>query len=217
MTLDKIILGSRSPRRKELLSQIVSEASIEIMPPQNSEEAGFDQLCDLDSIRERLLSICVTKNEDVFGQRNQRGAATNLILTADTIVVIERENSSHHVLGQPPVGPQWKQTVRSWFLNDFAGKTHRVLTGLCVRQGDQLITEIAQTLVTFHERDYVNRHLDWYLSTEESVGKAGGYAVQGAGSVFVNRIEGSLSNVVGLPLENVFRLLNEMPACLDRS
>ncbi|MCA9015845.1 MAG: Maf family protein [Planctomycetaceae bacterium] len=208
MMLDKIILGSRSPRRKELLAQIIPEASIEIKPPHNSEEAGFDQLCDLDSIRHRLISICTSKNDDVFQQVSQREPAHCPILTADTIVVIERQDSSCHVLGQPPAGPEWRQTVRDWFLEDFAGKTHRVLTGLCLREGGQMTTEVAQTLVTFHERDYVQKHLEWYLSTEESVGKAGGYAVQGAGSIFVNRIEGSLSNVVGLPLENVLGLLN---------
>lgn len=207
MKSDKIILGSRSPRRKELLSQIFPEASIEIIPPQDSEEAGFDQLCDLESIRQRLISICTTKNDDVYRQVNQSGAISTPILTADTIVVIKRPDSGYHVLGQPPTGPEWKQTVRDWFLDAYAGKTHRVMTGLCLREGEQLITEIAQTLVTFHDRDTVDRHLEWYLSTEESVGKAGGYAVQGAGSVFVNRIEGSLSNVVGLPLENVLRLL----------
>ncbi|WP_339727093.1 Maf family protein [uncultured Gimesia sp.] len=208
MTFEKIILGSRSPRRKELLSQIIPEASIEIIPPLNSEEAGFDRLCDLDAIQQRLISICTTKNNDVFQQVNQGGTVTGLILTADTIVVIQRQDSSYLVLGQPPAGPEWKQTVRDWFLEDFAGKTHRVITGLCVREAGQLRTEISQTFVTFHDRDYVHRHLEWYLSLEESVGKAGGYAVQGAGSIFVSRIEGSLSNVVGLPLENILRLLN---------
>jgi len=207
MSSDKIILGSRSPRRKELLSQIVPESAIEVLPPQNSAEAGFDALHDWESIRERLSSICRTKNDDVLGQINQGKDVTAPILTADTIVVVERTPSKHLVLGQPPAGQEWEQTVRDWFLNDYAGKTHRVLTGLCFRAGDQIITEIVQTQVTFHEIEYVRAHLDWYLSTQESLGKAGGYAVQGAGSIFVQRIEGSLSNVVGLPLELLIRLL----------
>ncbi|WP_299466337.1 Maf family protein [uncultured Gimesia sp.] len=208
MRFDKMILGSRSPRRRELLSQIVLEAAIEVLPPLDSEEAGFDQLHDLESIRKRLIAICTTKNHDVFQQINARENVTGPILTADTIVVVEREPSGFVVLGQPPAGPEWKQTVRNWFLDDYAGKTHRVLTGLCLRTEDQLTTEISETLVTFHERDAVHRHLDWYLSTQESVGKAGGYAIQGGGSIFVQRIEGSLSNVVGLPLEILVRLLH---------
>lgn len=207
MSIDKIILGSRSPRRRELLSQIVPESAIEVIPPQNSSEAGFEARNDLESIRERLISICRTKNDDVLRQISQGKDVLAPILTADTIVVIEREPSKHLVLGQPPEGHDWKQTVRNWFLDDYAGKTHRVLTGLCFRTGDQIISEISETLVTFHEYDYVCTHLDWYLSTQESVGKAGGYAVQGSGSIFVQRIEGSLSNVVGLPLEFLIRLL----------
>ena len=191
-----------------MLAQVISEECIEIIPPLDSEEEGFDQLCDLESIRQRLISICRTKNDDVYRQLERSGSPTDPILTADTIVVIERSDSDYHVLGQPPTELEWEQTVRDWFLDAYAGKTHRVMTGLCFREGEQLVTEIAQTLVTFHERDYVARYLEWYLSTRESVGKAGGYAIQGAGSVFVNRIEGSLSNVVGLPLENVLNLLS---------
>lgn len=206
MSFRKIILGSRSPRRRELLSQVIPEDAIEVVPPLNTEEAGFDQLHDLESIGEILISICTTKNHDVFQQINTRESSTGPILTADTIVVVEREQYGYVVLGQPPAGPEWKQTVRNWFLDDYAGKTHRVLTGLCLRTEERLTTEISETLVTFHERDDVNRQLDWYLSTGESVGKAGGYAIQGAGSIFVQRIEGSLSNVVGLPLESLIRL-----------
>ena len=205
MRFDKIILGSRSPRRIELLSQLIPESAIRVIPPLNSEEAGFDQLFDLESISDRLISICTAKNNDVFQQMNPESA--DPILTADTIVVVEGEPSGHRVLGQPPVGLGWEQTVRNWFVDDYAGKTHQVMTGLCFRTEDRVITEILSTLVTFHEIEYVNKHLDWYLSTQESVGKAGGYAVQGLGSIFVQRIEGSLSNVVGLPLEIMSGLL----------
>ena len=208
MRFDKIILGSRSPRRKELLSLLIPESAIHVLPPYDSEEAGFDQLFDLESISVQLISICTAKNNDVFQQVKSDSDNSNPILTADTIVVVEGEQSGHRVLGQPPAGPGWEQTVRNWFIEEYAGKTHQVLTGLCFRSGDQIITEISRTLVTFHEREFVNRHLDWYLSTQESVGKAGGYAVQGAGSIFIQRIEGSLSNVVGLPLEIVVGLLD---------
>lgn len=206
MQVNPIILGSRSPRRKELLSQIISEDKITVIPPQNSEEADFDQLSDLESIHQRLISICKTKNDDVFQQVEQRADQFTPILTADTIVVVEQEKSVYRVLGQPPEGPDWKQTVRNWFIDHYAGKTHCVMTGLCVRLEDEIVSEIAQTLVTFQKVDFVAEHMEWYLSTEESLGKAGGYAVQGAGSIFINRIEGSLSNVIGLPMENLLEL-----------
>lgn len=207
MRYETIILGSRSPRRKELLSQLISESAIDVLPPLDSDEAGFDQIFDLESISERLISICEEKNRDVCLQVKTDQERADPVLTADTIVVVGEEQSGYRVLGQPPSDADWKETVRSWFLDEYAGKTHRVLTGLCFRVGDQIITNIEQTLVTFHEIDYVKNHLEWYLSTQESIGKAGGYAIQGAGSLFVQRIEGSLSNVVGLPLETVIGLL----------
>ena len=184
MRFDKIILGSRSPRRKQLLSLLIPESAMHVLPPHNSEEAGFDQLFDLKSISEQLISICTAKNNDVFQQVNSDSDETNPILTADTIVVVEGEHSGHRVLGQPPVGPEWEQTVRNWFVEEYAGKTHQVLTGICFRSGGQIITEVSTTRVTFYEKEYVNRHLDWYLSTQESVGKAGGLCHSGCRQYF---------------------------------
>jgi septum formation protein len=208
MQFQKWILGSRSPRRRELLMQLVPESAIEVVPPLNPEEAGFEGLHDLSSIKEQLAEICLAKNEDVFAQSCNGDLRQVLLLTSDTIVVVERQPGHFVVLGQPPTGSGWELAVRDWFENDFAGKTHRVITGLCLRSSTGIQTEFCETLVTFHERSHVLKHLDWYLSTGESLGKAGGYAVQGAGSIFVKRIEGSLTNVVGLPLENLLPLVS---------
>ncbi|QDT92766.1 Maf family protein [Gimesia algae] len=206
MNLSRIILGSRSPRRKELLTQLLPETQIEVVPPADPEEAGFEQLHEWDAIQQQLISICTAKNEDVFQQRPADASVP--ILTADTIGVVKRETGDLVVLGQPPVESAWQETVKEWFLNDYAGRTHLVLTGVCLRYQQRVTIQIAETEVTFHDQEYVRERLDWYLSTQESRGKAGGYAIQGAGSIFVNRIEGSLSNVVGLPLETVFEMLN---------
>lgn len=203
MQLQKWILGSRSPRRRELLMQLVPAAAIEVIPPRNPEEAGFDNLHDLNTIQARLGEICLDKNEDVLAQVKSRDLEQTLLLTSDTIIVVERGAGHYVVQGQPPATAGWEQVVRDWFLEDYAGKTHQVITGVCLRSSSEIVTDFCQTQVTFHEREHVLPLLDWYLSTGESVGKAGGYAVQGAGSVFVKRIEGSLTNVVGLPLENL--------------
>lgn len=208
MYLSRIILGSRSPRRNELLSQLLPETQIEIVPPADPEEPGFESLHGLDTIQQQLISICTAKNEDVFKQMQAAGNDSVPILTADTIVVVKRESLGLVVLGQPPATSDWQETVRDWFLNDYAGQTHQVLTGVCLRVNQRIMIQTAETQVTFYDQEYIRARLDWYLSTQESRGKAGGYAIQGAGSIFVNRIEGSLSNVVGLPLETVFEMLN---------
>ena len=203
MKFQKWILGSRSPRRRELLMQLVPAAAIEVVPPRNPEEAGFENLHDMSSIKERLAAICLEKNKDVFEQVQGADLKQAVLLTSDTIIVVEREPGHFVVQGQPPADPGWEQVVRDWFLEDYAGKTHQVITGLCLRIPSEIMTDFCETQVTFHEREHVLPFLDWYLSIGESVGKAGGYAVQGAGSIFVKRIEGSLTNVVGLPLEKL--------------
>ncbi|QDT28993.1 Maf-like protein YhdE [Gimesia panareensis] len=203
MQFQKWILGSRSPRRRELLMQLVPESAIQVIPPLDPDEAGFEDLHDLTGIQERLAEICRDKNEDVFEQVQSDDFENTLLLTSDTIIVVERQAGYFVVLGQPVANTGWEQEVRDWFLEDYAGKTHRVITGLCLRSSAKTVMEFSQTLVSFHEREFVREHLDWYLSTGESLGKAGGYAVQGAGSIFVKRIEGSLTNVVGLPLEKL--------------
>jgi septum formation protein len=111
------------------------------------------------------------------------------------------------VLGQPPDDVSWQETVRRWFREDFAGKTHLVATALILEQVDngKRVSRVVTSRVTF--ANDVDRWLDWYLATGESRGKAGGYALQGAGGIFVSKVEGSLSNVVGLPLAELLEML----------
>ncbi|HEV7998805.1 MAG TPA: Maf family protein, partial [Planctomycetaceae bacterium] len=129
-----------------------------------------------------------------------------IVIAADTVVIVDR-GGSLHVLGQPPDDDSWRETVRRWFVQDYAGKTHLVATALVVEPVDtgKRSSRIVTSRVAFTED--VDRWLDGYLATGESRGKAGGYALQGAGSIFVSKVEGSLSNVVGLPLAELLELL----------
>jgi septum formation protein len=226
----RLVLGSRSPRRLELLRQVHPSDLIEVVPPTSTAEAGFAGLHDWPSIEARLLEIAATKCDDVAAQVRSalsplsprgRGAggegahahSTSLadatppiVMAADTVVIVER-GEDLHVLGQPPADDSWQDTVRRWFREDFAGKTHLVATALIVEQlaSGKRASRVVTSRVTFVAD--VDRWLDWYLATEESRGKAGGYALQGAGSVFVSKVEGSLSNVVGLPLAELLDML----------
>jgi septum formation protein len=110
-------------------------------------------------------------------------------------------------LGQPPEDSTWPEVVRRWFLDYYSGQTHEVATAFrVVKAGMPRVEQIVRTAVTFHGD--VTRQLDWYLATGEPRGKAGGYAVQGAGGIFIARIDGSLSNVVGLPLRELVDVLS---------
>ncbi|MGC1275945.1 MAG: Maf family protein [Planctomycetaceae bacterium] len=198
-----IVLASRSPRRLELLASIVPRERIRVVPPASANEAGFELLHTLAAIEDRLRSIAAAKCDDVCS-RSDREETSPVIIAADTVIVVGDRDGEYVVLGQPPE-PDWCETTRRWFLDQYAGKTHLALTCLCVALDGLQRETIVTTRVTF--RTDVEQHLDWYLATGEPRGKAGGYAIQGAGSIFVDRIEGSLTNVIGLPLRELLGVL----------
>ncbi|QDT34436.1 Maf family protein [Thalassoglobus polymorphus] len=203
-----IILGSQSPQRRSLLQTLLSEDRIEVVPPLQSQEAGFDGLTHIDAIRERLQQIVATKNADVLQQCEFQQCNLQewgVVLTADTVVVANDADSSF-VLGKPD-GPDWQATVQNWFTNFYSSKSHQVLTAVSFRFQDGT-SETLLASTTVHFREVCPKLLDWYIRTEEPLGKAGGYGIQSGGSLFVESIEGSLSNVIGLPLEEVWSVLD---------
>ena len=201
----KLILGSRSPRRLELLSYLVPPAQIVVIPPRATDEAGFDGLHDRAAIEQRLREIARTKCNDVRAQLADGWLA---LLTADTVIVGAHDDGSLAVLGQPP-GQDWQDTVREWFERYYLGRTHLALTSVCIAAPDGRTDEcLVASEVRF--RADAQPFLDWYLSTGEPQGKAGGYALQGAGSLFVEQVIGSISNVVGLPLRETAATLQRL-------
>jgi septum formation protein len=218
----RYVLGSRSPRRFELLQHLVPVERIDVVPPASVEELGFDGLTTWPDIRARLLDITRGKSEQVCRQLTAALRGSAMVITADTTIVVSQGPTRRSpsasgeecaltpplcVLGQPPEGEDWAVVVRDWFRTRYAGRTHVAATALRVVFPDGRATErVVTTAVTF--RADVDRWLDWYFATGEPRGKAGGYALQGAGSVFVERVEGSLSNVVGLPLEALAEMLS---------
>ena len=210
----QFVLGSRSPRRLELLQTIVPVESIFVLPPRSTEESGFEDLHDFSAIQMRMREITRSKCEDVLNQvreleRKRDDSADPVVITADTTIIVTEKDGRLSVLGQPPDDQNWKEIVKYWFREYYAGKTHRAVTALCVEtQTGRPIERVVTSDVTFHSD--VDRRLDWYLETGEPLGKAGGYAIQGAGSIFVSRVEGSLSNVIGLPLEELMEIFEEL-------
>ena len=201
------VLGSRSPQRLELLSRIVSAERIVVRPPRSTEEAGFDDCTTRQEIDERLLAIARAKCDDVLAQvRGENPPARTVIVAADTTIIATDVHGGPVVLGQPPEHERWAETVRRWFCECYFGRTHQAATALCLAttSGERL-ERIVTTDVTFHADG--ERWLDWYLATGEPRGKAGGYAIQGLAEIFVARVDGSLSNVIGLPLRDLCEML----------
>ena len=207
----RIVLGSRSPRRLELLQLIVEPERIVVLPPRSSAEAGFDGLSTRPEIETRLLEIARAKCDDVVEQIRIGTAGIPMedvgaVVTADTVIVASDRTGRPVVLGQPPGHESWRDIVRAWFRDYLLGRRHAAATAICVRAADGARYERAvSTEVTFHAG--TDAQVEWYLSTGEPRGKAGGYAIQGAGGLFVSRIDGSPTNVVGLPLREMVELL----------
>lgn len=188
---------------------IVPARAIDVVAPRSSDEAGFDNLHDWPGIETRLVEIARTKLDDVLDQlKSLPSKMRQIVVAADTIVVVRDTAGAFHVLGQPPNDLSWRDVVRRWFREYYAGQTHTVATALWVADAPPVVPQyrVVKSDVTFH--DDVDRWLEWYLATDEPLGKAGGYAIQGAGSIFVAQVAGSMSNVIGLPLAELLELID---------
>jgi len=197
--MSKIILGSGSPRRLELLTQVVDRQQVEVVRP-DCDELSFDDIKSSAAIDERLRANAQLKLDTVL---EMIGNTQSILLCADTVVVAQASDSLA-VLGKPD-GPNWQSRVTDWFSRYYIAQPHSVRTGYVLQREAETVFGVAETTVEFRP-DAVDL-LPWYLSTEEPLGKAGGYAIQGAGSVFATRVDGSLTNVIGLPLEAVLDTL----------
>ncbi len=180
---DPLILASGSPRRAELLAR--AGYRFEVVPPDIDErrQAG-------EAPRDYVARLAAEKAAAVAPRYPER-----LVLAADTTVVVDAT-----VLGKPQ-----DPDDAAGMLRRLSGRAHDVLTGVAVRRGDACVSAVEQTAV--HLADLDEALIGWYVATGEPSDKAGAYGVQGIASRFVTRVEGSYSNVVGLPLALVDRLL----------
>jgi len=183
-----LILASKSPRRRYLLEQ----AGIEFSVIPSSFDENSVKLSSPDSYVRQLAE---SKAGDVAGQYPD-----SWVIGADTIVLIDGT-----ILGKPG-----SRAEARTMLKILSGKTHQVLTGYCIccHRTGRLFSDAAKTDVQF--KKLTQREIDWYIKSGEPFGKAGAYAIQGIGTFLVRRINGSYTNVVGLPVcEVVEFLINE--------
>ncbi|WP_153464674.1 Maf family protein [Sediminibacillus terrae] len=178
----KLILASGSPRRKKLLEQAGLQFFVEAPDiDERSVTAG--------NARELVEKLAVMKGEKL------NPAGEEVVLSADTVVSLH---------GRILTKPDSREKAFS-MLSDLNGETHQVHTGVSIRsQGKSIVFSVA-TKVTFWEM--TDEKLDAYIDTGEPFDKAGGYGIQGKGSLLVREIHGDYFNVVGLPLSKVVREL----------
>jgi septum formation protein len=181
----RLILASASPRRAELLR--AAGYAFEIVPADVNESAGSGELPE-DYVRR----VAALKARAVLRQ-----FPDCTVLAADTTVVVDGA-----MLGKPSDDEDARQ-----MLARLSGRAHRVLTGVVLAGGGREVGVVAATLVRFAVLTPAD--IDWYVASGEPRDKAGAYGVQGLASRFVEGIEGSYSNVVGLPVALVHTLLAE--------
>ena len=185
----RLVLASASPRRAELLR--AAAIDFEVIPGDVDEVMDIEETPD--GYARRLAQL---KAEAVKPRAGERP-----ILGADTIVLVDNE-----VLGKPKDAEDAKRMLRL-----LSGREHAVLTAVCLinplAESRRVQTQIARTTVEFAALS--TEEIDWYVASAEPMDKAGGYAIQGLASRFVTRIDGSYSNVVGLPITLVYQLCRD--------
>lgn len=181
-----IILASSSPRRKELLEQIGVDFSV--FSPDIDESVQ-----DIEQPTAYVQRLAIQKAQAVLAKHPDA-----VVIAADTSLVLDQQ-----IIGKPE---SKLHAFEIWAA--LSGRQHEVLTGVCVANQEQMKTQVVRTWVEFQR--LTQEDMEHYWATGEPIGKAGAYAIQGYAARFIPRIEGSYSNVVGLPLHETLQLLKSI-------
>lgn len=179
-----LILASNSPRRQQLLRELGFDFTVEVRPT--------DEVFPADMPTAEVAGFLATHKAEQF----RFDVGNQLVLCADTIVVVENE-----ILNKPA-----DQAEAQAMLKKLSGRTHEVITGVCLlsEKGSQTITDVAK--VDF--KTLTDSEIDYYIDHYRPFDKAGAYGIQEwIGMMGINRIEGSFYTIMGLPLHQVYQLL----------
>jgi septum formation protein len=182
----KIILGSASPRRKELLAGLDIQFTVEAFPG-GSEE--FDPNLPYEEIP-RAIAIAKSKGF----HRNL--VEDEILITADTVVVCDSE-----IMGKPH-----SKEEAAEMLSRLSGKVHQVITGVCIRSLEKECSFFAISEVSFDQLSA--EEIEYYVEKYSPLDKAGSYGIQEwIGYIGINSIKGSYFNIVGLPVQRLYKEL----------
>lgn len=188
-----LVLASASPRRAELLTS--AGFSFEIAPADVDETPRSGEMPAAYALR--------VARDKATATAAARGTAGTIVLAADTVVVADGR-----ILGKPADRADAERMLKT-----LSGAVHDVLTAVVLRQDGREVSDVVTTRVRVVPlRD---DEIAWYVASGEPEGKAGAYAIQGRAARFIDRIEGSWSNVVGLPISTVHQLIKELEGTLS--
>jgi septum formation protein len=183
-----LVLASASPRRAEILSLVGWPFEVSIS---NIDESIKDSET-ASSYVERLA-----KEKAMFAAQ---GRLFGLILGADTVVTID-----NIILGKPKDAEDARHMLKI-----LSGRWHEVLTGIAIFRVEDGLNIAAHERTRVRFKELSDSEIDWYISTGETMDKAGAYAVQGKAAIFIEKIEGDYWNVVGLPIQLVYKLAQQI-------
>jgi septum formation protein len=185
----RLVLASASPRRAELLT--AAGFVFDVLPVDVDERMRPGEP-PADHVRRLASEKSARALERLSGS-----SAGVIVLGADTVVVIDSQ-----ILGKPRDDGDAAEMMRL-----LSGRSHQVMTGVSVRTTARELGGVDSSSVTF--APLTSAEIDWYVGTGEGRDKAGGYAIQGLAGRFIPRVEGSYSNVVGLPIALIYGLLRQ--------
>ena len=188
--LRHIVLASASPRRRDIMRTLGLSFAVEASSVDETVTPGA-------LIDEVVLDLALLKARDVAARHSDA-----LVVAADTLVELDGR-----IFGKPVDAGDARRMLLA-----MRDRTHRVATGLVLRDGERERTSLIETLVTF--RPIAEAEIDAYIATGEPLDKAGAYGIQGLGAAFVSRIEGDYYNVAGLPVAALNQLLLEAGCCV---
>ncbi len=184
----RMILASASPRRLELIKMLTDDV---IVRPTNTDET-FDPSLD---VYENVKNAAEAKAKAAV---DENVLPSDIIVGADTIVVLDGK-----VFGKP----KDKQNARE-MINALSGRSHSVISGVCLIKGETVLKFYDETTVTFDEM--TDEEIEEYISGTEPYDKAGGYAVQGLAGKYISRLDGCYFNVVGFPVNKIYNQLKKL-------
>ena len=202
----RLILASASPRRRELLGAL--GLAFEVLPVDVDETPQVGESAPV--LVERLARSKAAEGlARVEARGEEAGTRPPVVIGADTVVVVDDE-----VFGKPTCDAEART-----MLSRLSGRWHDVFSGVAVASAAGIESAVERTVV--HVRELSAAEIDCYVATGEPMDKAGAYGIQGRAGVFVDRLEGSYHNVVGLPLHVVDLLCRRiglsLTTCKERS
>ena len=196
-----VYLASQSPRRSQLLDQIgvihhilVADAAENAIEDAEVLEIAFKN----EAPKAYVMRVTVLKLDAAVTRMKKRGLAAAPVLCADTTVAMGRV-----IYGKPE-----NAADATRMLAELSGKTHRVLTAVAMAHGRKRVSLLSESKVTFAKM--TKAQIASYIATGEPLGKAGSYGVQGMAAGMIERISGSYSGIMGLPLFETTQLLRQI-------